>query len=106
MRGWQIVESLGIERIMVVTAAYHLDRARALFLYMRHLGPPYRLLMSFEGHAAPLPPADLAREHDVESRVLRNLGSHLAAYVPSLASSFTPLPHRVQLPQTASNTAA
>jgi hypothetical protein len=89
---------LGIERIMVVTAAYHLDRARALFLYMRHLGPPYRLLMSFEGHAAPLPPAALAREHDVESRVLRNLGAHLAAYVPSLASSFTPLPHREQQP--------
>lgn len=95
---YEIVESLGIERIMVVTAAYHLDRARALFLYMRHLGPPYHLLMSFEGHAAPLPPAALAREHDVESRVLRNLGAHLAAYVPSLASSFTPLPHREQQP--------
>jgi uncharacterized SAM-binding protein YcdF (DUF218 family) len=84
---------LGIERLVVVTAAYHLDRARALFVYMRHLGPPYRLALGFEGHSPARTPAEVAREHEVEVRALRNLGALLAAYVPGM-TDFTPLPHR------------
>lgn len=73
---------MGINTIVVITAAYHLNRARTLFMYMRNLGPPYMLTFSWEGHTTPISPDELSSELGVESRVLAGLAPHLASFVP------------------------